>query len=144
VASNLRCVFDTNATVSALLFEQSTPARAFDTALESGELLLSQDTLAELHEVLGREKFDRYVTREERDQFLAMLVLNATAIDIVDEIKVCRDLDDDKFLELAVSGEANWIVSGDEDLLVLHPFRGISIVTPAQFLELTRHLSASN
>lgn len=141
MASNLRCVFDTNTTVSALLFDQSTPARAFDLALENGEILLSQDALAELHDVLGREKFDRYVSQQDRDRFLAMLVLKATAIDIVDKIRICRDPDDDKFLELALNGAANWIVSGDEDLLALHPFRAVSIVTPGQFLELARHFS---
>jgi len=136
--SNQRCVFDTNVTVSALLFERSTPAEAFFSVLDEGEVLISHDTLTELKDVISRKKFDSYLSREDRDRFLAMLVLKATAIDITEEIHACRDPKDDKFLELAVSGNAKWLVSGDDDLLVLNPLRGISIVTPARFLELTR------
>ena len=49
---------------------------------------------------------------------------------------MCRDPDDDKFLELAVSGNADYLVSGDDDLLALHPFREIPILRPAEFLAL--------
>jgi predicted nucleic acid-binding protein len=50
-------------------------------------------------------------------------------------VRACRDPKDDKFLELAVSGAACCVVTGDQDLLALHPFRSVSILTPAQFLE---------
>jgi putative PIN family toxin of toxin-antitoxin system len=130
-----RYVFDTSAVVSALLFEQSVPGQAFYAALDHGKILLSQATFAELSEVLGRKKFDRYVTREEREQFLAMLLREATLVEITDEVHLCRDPKDDKFLELVVSGNASCLVTGDQDLLVLHPFRSVPILTPAQFLE---------
>jgi uncharacterized protein len=55
----------------------------------------------------------------------------------MDTIRACRDAKDDKFLELAVSGRAAYIISGDDDLLVLHPFRGIAIMTAAEFLQAT-------
>jgi predicted nucleic acid-binding protein len=84
--------------------------------------------------VLGREKFDRYLTREERDQCLIKLLHEATLVEIGEEVRACRDPKDDKFLELAVSGRASCLVTGDQDLLILHPFRGIPIMTPAQFL----------
>lgn len=130
-----RYVFDTSAVVSALLFEQSVPGRAFSAALDQGEILLSPATFAELSEVLGRTKFDRYLTREEREQFLALLLREATVVEITEEIRACRDPKDDKFLELVVSGSASCLVTGDQDLLVLHPFRGVPVLTPAQFLE---------
>ncbi len=130
-----RYVFDTSAVVSALLFEQSVPGRAFYAALEHGDILLSQTTFAELSEVLGRKKFDRYLTREEREQFLALLLREATLVEITDEVHLCRDPKDDKLLELVVSGIASCLVTGDQDLLVLHPFRSVPILTPAQFLE---------
>jgi uncharacterized protein len=129
-----RPVFDNNVVVSALLFEQSVPAQAFYAALDHGEILVSQATFAELSDVLGRKKFDRYVTREEREQFLVMLLREATVVEITEEVHVCRDPKDDKFLELALSGGASCLVTGDQDLLVLHPFRGVPILTPAQFL----------
>ena len=57
-------------------------------------------------------------------------------------IGVCRDPNDDKFLELALSGGADCIVSGDKDLLVLHPFRGVPIVTPRDFVSEAWHKDA--
>jgi uncharacterized protein len=98
-----RYVFDTSAVVSALLFEQSVPGHAFSAALDRGEILLSHATAAELAEVLSRKKFDRYLTREERDQFLVMLLRQATLVEIGEEVRACRDPKDDVFLELAVS-----------------------------------------
>jgi putative PIN family toxin of toxin-antitoxin system len=131
-----RYVFDNSAIVSALLFEQSVPGQAFTAALDHGQILMSQATLAELQEVLGRKKFDRYVSREDREQFLALLLREATLVEIIEEVRACRDPKDDMFLELAVNGSARCVVTGDQDLLALHPFRAIPVLTPAQFLEL--------
>lgn len=131
---DLRFVFDTNAIVSALLLKHSVSRQAFDMAFASGELLLSLAVISELNEVLKRKQFDKYILEEERMQFLAVLVREATLIEITETITECRDPKDDKFLELAISGKAACIVSGDKDLLVLHPFRGIPILTPAGFL----------
>jgi uncharacterized protein len=135
VRSNPRCVFDTNVLVSALLFDQSTPAQAFFAALHTGEIVMSADVIAELNDVLGREKFNRYVTEEERERFLRSLLGETELIEIEQKIQACRDPKDDKFLELAVNGGADCIVSGDEDLLVLDPFRGIPILAPDRFLD---------
>ena len=135
MANKLRYVFDTNTLISAALLEHSTPARAFRFALERGRVLLSSATLGELAEVLRRQKFDRYVTPNERDEFLEALVDRAFLIEPLEEIQACRDPKDDKFLELAISGRADSIVTGDDDLLVLNPFRGIRIQVPNTFLE---------
>jgi predicted nucleic acid-binding protein len=74
------------------------------------------------------------LTREEREQFLIMLLHETEAVEIIEEVQACRDPKDDKFLELAVNGQASYIVTGDRDLLVLNPFRGISILQSADFL----------
>ena len=134
MSAELRVVFDTNTLVSALLFEQSVPASAFFAARDEGVILLSQATFTELSEVLGGSKFDRYLTREEPEDFLVKLLEEATLVEIGETIQECRDPKDDKFLEVAVSGEASCLVTGDQDLLILNPFRGIPIMTPAQFL----------
>jgi len=68
--------------------------------------------------------------------FLAGLTLDAELVDVETRIVACRDPKDDKFLELAVSGRATCIVTGDSDLLVLNPFRGIQVISPHAFLEL--------
>jgi putative PIN family toxin of toxin-antitoxin system len=90
---------------------------------------------SELTEVLGRKRFDRYLTSEEREQFLCLFLDAGIIVDITETIRECRDPKDDKFLELAVSGQASCLVSGDPDLLVMNPFRGIPILTPAEFLK---------
>ena len=117
-----RCVFDTNVIVSAFLFERSEPGRAFAEALDRGQILLSAQVAIELTEVLRREKFDRYVSRKKREDLLKALIQEAVFVEITERIEVCRDPKDDKYLELAVSGGADCIVSGDGDLLVLSPF----------------------
>ncbi len=133
---SLRCVFDTNVLISALLFDKSKPAQTFFAATRNGEVLVSADTISELSEVLGREKFDKYLTEEERERFLRSLLQNAMLVEISEKIGACRDPKDDKFLELAVSGAADYIVSGDSDLLVLNPFRNVQILTPETFLSM--------
>jgi putative PIN family toxin of toxin-antitoxin system len=131
----MRYVFDTNVIVSALLFEHSKPDRVLRYALANGEVLLSLELLEELNEILGREKFNRYVTSEEREEFLATLVERAVLVEIVEQVQECRDRKDDKVLELALNGAANYIITGDRDLLVLHPFRGVLIITADEFLK---------
>lgn len=129
-------VLDTNILVSALLFRQSRPRQAFDQARFSGIILLSQSTLSEIQNVLARPKFRKYITVAERDLFLIRLVKIAKLIEIQQTITVCRDSKDNKFLEVAVNGGAKAIITGDQDLLVLHPFNNIAILTVKQFLEL--------
>lgn len=132
---SVRCVFDTNTLVSALLFARSTPGLAFRHALKHGRVLLSSSTIEELAEVLQRPKFERYVTAAEREEFLAAFIERATFVESTEVVHACRDAKDDKFLELAVSGKASYIITGDSDLLVLHPFRNMTIITPAEFLQ---------
>ncbi len=132
--TNGRYVFDVNVLVSALLFENSKPAQAFRAARTKGAILLAADVIVELRDVLSREKFDRYVAREKRDEFLVALVRELRLIEVDQEIRECRDPRDDKYLELAVCGNANCIVSGDGHLLEMDPFKGIRILKPADFV----------
>jgi len=135
MSAKSRFVFDTSAIISAVLLKQSISRRAFDKALGEGELLVSAETIDELNQVLGRADFARYVTEDERMEFLVVLLREARLVEVTVHVGECRDPRDNKFLELAISGDAECIVSGDQDLLVLHPFRGISIVTPRGFLD---------
>ena len=128
-------VVDTNVIVSALLLKQSVARQALDKTFKQGELLASNDTLEELNIVLRRKKFDKYLLKNERMQFLTSLTKKATMLKIIKQIVKCRDPKDNKFLELAVAGNATCIITGDKDLLVLHPFQDIAILTPKLFLE---------
>ena len=128
-------VVDTNIVVSAVLFPQSVPRQALDHAQNIGVVLVSALTLTVLQQVLSRSKFDRYVPLEQRESFLQQLTNTTQLVQVTESIDACRDPKDNQYLELAVSGQASVIVTGDQDLLVLHPFRDISIVTPQIFLQ---------
>ena len=132
----MRFVFDTNAVVSALLIEDSISRRAFDRALDRGRFLLSLPVLAEINQVLGQEKFRKYITEDEAKRFLAAFVRKAVEVNV--KISASRDPSDNRFLELAVSGEATHIITGDKDLLALSFFQGILILTPRDFLRQIR------
>ena len=127
-------MLDTNVVVSAVLFPQSQPRLVVDNVIRQEALLISSATQSELDDVLLRNRFDRHLQRERRREFLNLVVQEAELVEISQSITACRDPKDDKFLELAVSGQATHIVSGDNDLLTLHPFRGIPILTPLSFL----------
>ena len=126
-------VIDTNTLISAFIFKYSTPRKAFEKAVRKGTVCSSFKTYNEISEVLLRSKFDKYISSEEKllalKQFKELTLFGEISAVITD----CRDPKDNKFLELAVAANASCI-TGDKDLLVLHPFRGIPILTAADFL----------
>jgi len=141
-----RVILDTSTLVSAALRIGSVPHQALLKALASCDVCASAETLAELEQVLDREKFDRYLDCELRRSFVAVMRrhVHLFAVQDADREAVeppCRDPKDNQFLALALAlalaAEADALVSSDEDLLVLHPWRGIAIVTPAEFLART-------
>ena len=127
-------VLDINVLVSAILFPGSTPHRALLKARTQGPLLASDTTLAELLSVLERPKFDRFVDVALRNRLFQEFKYRAEIIPIRSAFRACRDSRDDDFLHLAVDGHAKAIITGDEDLLVLHPFREVAILSPAAYL----------
>ena len=129
-------VLDTNLLISRLLVPSGTAAKAVDHALERGILLVSEATLEELATVLARPKFDPYISRLDRQRFLRLLGGVARVVTVSTPIQACRDPKDDKFLEVAVHGEARAIITGDTDLLELDPFHGIRIQRPGDFLRI--------
>ena len=130
-----RVVLDTNVSISGLLSSTSTPARAVERAIRYGQLVASTATLRELMTKLLSPKFDRYVPRERRDALLVRLAPLIEIVEVVQQVRQSRDPNDDKFLEAAVNGRADVIVSGDGDLLDLDPFRGIAILTPTAYVD---------
>jgi putative PIN family toxin of toxin-antitoxin system len=130
-----RIVIDTNTLISRLLLPESVPAQAVRKAVDTGHLLVSEATMLELVQVLGRPKFDRYISIEDRRDFLRALGRIAEFVPIHYAVHACRDPKDDKFLELAVNGKAEVIITGDADLRALHPFQGIAILSPSEYLE---------
>ena len=130
-----RVVVDTNVLVSRLILPDSLPAQALRRAERKGRLLISEATMYELADVLGRSKFDRYIGRENRRSFLRRLGQIAELVPIVQVVRECRDPKDDKFLEVALNGGADVIITGDAQLLEMHPWREIEILSPGKFLK---------
>jgi uncharacterized protein len=130
----MRVVLDTNVLVSAALKQKSMPGMAALLVERRGDLLKSLATEQQLFKVVARPYFDALIDPDTR-AWLKKLMAAAELITIIERIVACRDPTDDKFLELAVNGHADLIVSGDGDLLALNPFREIPIVTPAVFIQ---------
>lgn len=130
----MRIVIDTNVLVSHLFWLDSGVRAVVDDVLLYCDVLRSGQTYAELVEVVMRKKFDRYLPLKDREQFLSLFYEITKPVVITKRIEICKDPDDNKFFELAVCGKAKLLLTGDKDLLALHPFRGISIVKPEQLL----------
>jgi putative PIN family toxin of toxin-antitoxin system len=130
-------VIDTSVLISRLLLPHSAIADAVRYAADHCKLLASEATIAELAEVIGKSKFDRYVSIEERRRFCFEEYFGIVEwVDVKPTFKLCRDTSDDKFLDLAAQGHADYLITSDSDLLELHPFQEIAIITPATFLKL--------
>lgn len=132
-------VFDASTFVSAALKANSLPERALLRAVTTpNRLLLSREVEGEYREVIFRPKFDRFVSAGRRQQILDIAIVAAERVEPTVVVRECRDPKDDKYLALAAAGAANAIVSSDlRHLLSMHPWRGIPILSPADFLALT-------
>jgi uncharacterized protein len=129
-----RVIVDTNVLISRLLIPHSVAGRAVSRLIKITRLLVSEDTLAELAQTIARDKFNPYVSLEDRQEFFRLYARLAEWVPISSTVRVCRDPKGDKFLELAVDGQAQMLVTGDKDLLGLSSYRGIEILTPAAVL----------
>jgi putative PIN family toxin of toxin-antitoxin system len=129
-------VLDANTLVSAFLLDPtSKAAKAYYKAKAEGKIVLSENTFNEFSDVFIRSKFDRYLPLSKRLIIIEDLKTLVKFITVTSVIQACRDPKDDKYLELAISSGAVCVVTGDKDLLVLHPFEGIPILTAAEFLD---------
>ena len=135
----MRVVVDTNILVRALIMPHGTVGPVL-LRLRQGDyiLLYAHSFLEELVDVLHRPRIRlKYgLTEQDIETVVSLILLRGEAVAPQKHIAVCRDPKDDKFLEVAVSGKADVLVTGDEDLLVLHPFAGIPVLPPAAFLEM--------
>ncbi len=127
-------VFDASAVVSAALREDGVPERAFLRAEETDLFALSAEVEAEIAGVLSRPRFAGAVPAARRARILDALRGHPAWFAPAERVSDCRDAKDKKYLELALASGAWAIVSGDADLLVLHPWRGVRILRPAEYL----------
>ncbi len=135
-----RVVIDTSTLISAALRVGSLPHQAVSLALLESDVCACAETLAELDAVLMRSKFDRYATGAMRQTFADLMhkrcmMFDVSAQDMVNVVQACRDPKDTVFLALCLACEADILISSDADLLTLQPWRGIRIMTPADYLQ---------
>jgi putative PIN family toxin of toxin-antitoxin system len=128
-------VIDTNTLISAHLIKDSNPRKAYQYVLDLGILVQSKETLSEFADKFTHSKFDRYISLQNRIIAINELEARCMFIPIHEVIIECRDPKDNKFLSLAWNSRADCLISGDKDLLVMHPFRNVPILNPTQFLE---------
>ena len=128
----VKCVNDTNVLISSAL-TKGAPFRIVEHLIKNNALIFSKETISELSSRITQPKFEKYVSAEDREAYVNNLILSADLVIIDNLIQGCRDRDDDKFLETAVKGDARFIISGDQDLLTMHQFEGIDIVTVQEF-----------
>ncbi|GAA5172662.1 putative toxin-antitoxin system toxin component, PIN family [Viridibacterium curvum] len=134
-----RVVVDTNVLISAALSANAAPAKLLQHLLQHARLIFSPETFTELETRLWRPKFDRYLSIETRQ--LLLHDFNAVAEwvslegqEAITSVRHSRDADDDKFIHTALIANADVIVSGDQDLLLLQTIGTLHIVTPADLL----------
>ena len=132
--TRVRVVFDTNAIISALIVPSSVPAKALDLAVEHFEVIVSKATWQEFEQKIKKTSLERYF-RNTHDRDAAVHAINrvVTHIAVRSVVTDCRDPKDNPFLELALDGKAETIISGDKDLLVLNRWRGVCIQSPGDF-----------
>ncbi|MCY3760990.1 MAG: putative toxin-antitoxin system toxin component, PIN family [Gemmatimonadetes bacterium] len=130
-----RVVLDTNVLISAALNPDGSPRAVVDAIRAvNGVFLFSEETFDELKTRIDSSKFDNFISREDRSVFLAQLDPVSEWVSIVGAKLGCRDPDDDKLLETALMGEAECVVTGDQDLRAMSPFQNIPILSPADFV----------
>jgi putative PIN family toxin of toxin-antitoxin system len=127
-------VFDASSIVGALLKPDSVPERALLLARSHETICLSPSVEAEIRDVFSRPRFAGHLSGGRGESILSLLSMAATIVTPTEAVTDCRDAKDNKYLELALAAGAQTIVSSDDDLLVLDPWRGVRIVTPAEYV----------
>jgi putative PIN family toxin of toxin-antitoxin system len=136
-SKNPRIIFDTNVLISAGILPNSLSRKAFERAPEKYHIVSSKQILEELIDVIERPHLDKYFNgANTRFNFLMQIARVSEYFETHTVVSDCRDPDDNKILELAIDTGAQIIITGDDDLLVLHPYRGIQIVKSQAFLEI--------
>ena len=129
-------VIDTNVLISSALSTNGIPSQILRYFILNNKIVFSDETFEEFYSRLWRPKFDRYISREKRKSILLDFSNIAEWVEMSGALELCRDPDDNKFLEVAIKANAAMLVSGDRDLTDMNSIENIPIYTPAQCFEL--------
>ncbi|QWF71351.1 putative toxin-antitoxin system toxin component, PIN family [Methylomonas paludis] len=135
IAETKRIVVDTSLAISAAILPNSISAKAFSLALKKFQIVASDSTLAELVDVIYRQKFNKYLSDEARLEFLTLYAQSSEIVSVTSVITDCIDPKDNQFLALAIDAGASFILSGDPHLTGMNPYRGVAIVGPKYIVD---------
>ena len=129
-------VLDSNLVVSAFLNPEGIASTALQLAVEHFDVAASRATLAELADVLKRDKFDRYCAKADRNTRLEAYAQTVLVFEVQLEVSDCKHSKDNKFLTLRTSAGAKVLVAGDKkDLLVMHPYQDTAVLGLRAFVD---------
>jgi putative PIN family toxin of toxin-antitoxin system len=128
----IRVILDTNLWISYLISKRLSK---IDKLFERGDLVLlfSEESLEEFIEVAGRARFRTYFQNKQIEELLSLFDTFGELVEVTAEIELCRDPKDNFLLALARDGEADFLVTGDADLLVIKKFEKTTILTYSEF-----------
>jgi putative PIN family toxin of toxin-antitoxin system len=130
----VKVVYDTNIIVSATLHKDGLPALLLSLALEEMvRLLISHPLLAEYEEVLKRPRFS--LNPKDVEELISLIKKQATLVKPAKKLQIIRDEADNRILECALKGKANFIVTGNKKHFPFEEFRGVKILTPRKFID---------
>ena len=134
----MKVVIDTNVWVSYLI---GSLLLGLDERILSKEIkvVVSEEMLKELSEVSNRPKFKNIFTTKKIKELFSLLDSYAIVVSPSKKVDACRDRKDNFLLEVALEEESDYLITGDEDLLVLNPFHGIKIIRPKDFEEILKN-----
>ncbi|MDP8236226.1 MAG: putative toxin-antitoxin system toxin component, PIN family [Candidatus Erginobacter occultus] len=135
----LRVVVDTNIFVSGLI-GVGNPSSILDSLVNNEfKLITSYPLIDELLSVLSRPKFRHYFQHSDIEELASLIQAKAAIVSHSPGKRICRDPKDNIVIECAIAGKADCIITGDNDLLCLNTYRGISIITPKQFTDIAKN-----
>lgn len=139
---NKKYICDTNVLLSSLLSKKSPPSEVVKYIIKNGFLAFSDETFSEFEEVFNRPKFDKFISKEKRIRFIEQVRSICWRYGIFQKIDLCRDPKDNKFLDVAIASYADYLITGDDDLLILKGIGNTSIITPRKFIEIHSNKAA--
>ncbi|ARN77373.1 putative toxin-antitoxin system toxin component, PIN family [Nonlabens spongiae] len=133
---NKKIILDTNLWISFLISKKFSQ---IDKLIENKKVILifSNELLEEFIDVVSRPKFKKYFSKKDIEKFLEYFDQFGKLVKVTSDIKICRDEKDNFLLNLSVDSKANYLITGDKDLLILEKIENTKILTFSEFIERT-------
>lgn len=132
--NKIRIVIDTNLWISFFLGAGTKTKLKLVLYDDRFQLLVSNDLNAELKSVLSRKKFNK-INQQQIEELFSLIDIKADLINVTSLVEMSRDIKDNFILSLCKDGKVEYLLTGDEDLLILHPFEETTILKLSTFID---------